>query len=484
MTDIDQPTAKIAAAHKRWQRARDVIEGADAVKARGEAYLSKLADQTPTEYEAYKQAVPFFPGAGVTHEGLVGMINRKPATMTAPAALEPILETITASGMTVDDLAEEVLSEILITNFVGLLVDHPASAAGLNAANAIAKGFRPFVGVYRAESILEVTPAVIENKLKLVRVRLKDDEDTVRELVLADGKYQVIIHRRIGGEWLVDAPVVPLKRGQPLDTIPFVLATTKPRNFEPQKAPLDDVVLTNLDHYAVQAQHSLTRLMTCIPMLKVKGVADPAGDAEKKGTPIRAVPGSIIYLPVVEGVDADADWLKNDAPAIGDIRQTALDLKEDMSQEGLRIIASEKSASEAAETHAIRRASENSRTASLARIVSRKIEEALIIVADWVGVTGELTYALSTDFLPTPMSSQDVAALQGLVAAGLMSKQTMFELLQQGEMIPDGLTYEEERSRIEDDIADMPTAQAGLSTFPQEPVTDDQQDDQQDDPAV
>ncbi|MBT2244566.1 DUF4055 domain-containing protein [Sphingobium sp. BHU LFT2] len=472
MTDIDQPTAKIAAAHKRWQRARDVIEGADAVKARGTTYLPKLTDQQADEFEDYKQAVPFFPGAGVTHEGLIGMINRKPATMTAPAALEPILETITATGMTVDDLAEEVLSEILITNFVGLLVDHPASTAGLNAANAIAKGFRPFVAVYRAESILEVTPAVIENKLKVVRVRLKDDEDTVRELALVDGKYQVIIHRRVGGEWLADAPVVPLKRGQPLDAIPFVLATTKARKFEPQKAPLDDVVITNLDHYNVQAQHSLTRLMTCIPMIKVKGVADPSMDPDSKHKPIRAVPGTVIYLPVVEGVDADAEWMKNDAPAIGDIRQTALDLKEDMSQEGLRIIASEKNASEAAETHAIRRASENSRTASLARIVSRKIEEALIIVADWVGVTGELSYALSTDFLPTPMSSQDVAALQGLVAAGLMSKQTMFELLQQGEMIPDGLTYEEERSRIEEDQADMPTSQAGLSTFPQEPVED------------
>ena len=41
-TNIDQPTAVIADAHKRWQRNRDVIEGADAVHRVKRSYTRKV----------------------------------------------------------------------------------------------------------------------------------------------------------------------------------------------------------------------------------------------------------------------------------------------------------------------------------------------------------------------------------------------------------------------------------------------------------
>ena len=43
-----------------WERARDVIAGEDAVKARGERYLPRLAEQTDEEYKAYKLRASFY----------------------------------------------------------------------------------------------------------------------------------------------------------------------------------------------------------------------------------------------------------------------------------------------------------------------------------------------------------------------------------------------------------------------------------------
>jgi hypothetical protein len=464
-TNIDQPTAVIADAHKRWQRNRDVIEGADAVKDRGEAYLPRLYQQNDAEYAAYKLGVPFFPGAATTHEGLIGMVNRKPASMDVPPALKPVLDTITISGQTIDDLAEEVLSETLITNFTGLLVDHPAPVAGLNAVNAVKRGFRPFVAVYRAESILEATPAVIDNRQQLVHVRLLDDADTVRQLLLLDGRYTVIIHRRVGDQWLADDPITPMQNGAPMASIPFVLVATKPRHFAPVKAPLDDIVRSNLDHYLVTAQHSLARIWSSNPLLVAKGV-DPTEN------PVNIVPGNIIFLPTVENLETDIDWKEYQGTGMSDLRQAMVDIKDDMSQVGLSILASEKKAAEAAETHAIRRASENSRTASLARIVSRKIEEAVQIVADWIPIAGTISYSLSTDYLPTPMSAQDVDAVAKMVAGNLLSRETAHEIWQEGDFIPASLTYEEEKARLDQDRADAPPVTSLMDDAPASVETD------------
>jgi hypothetical protein len=460
MTDsIDQVSPIIAKAHARWQRNRDVIEGADAVRARPEAYIDRLPGQTDEEYRYYVRQVPFWHGAAGHHDRMVGMVTRKPSSLTPDKGqLQPIFDTITATGQTVHDLAKDVFSETVKTNFTFLLVDHPASAQGLNAANAIAMGFRPFVAAYVAESILEATPAVVRNVRKLVRVRLKDDEDTVRELVLVDGQYQVIIHRRTGGEWLADAPVIPTMQGKPLDFIPIVMVCTEPGKFHPIKAPLDTAVLGNVDALRVAAQYTLARMWTSNPLLVAKMV-----DREK--SPVCVTPGNVNYLDSPEG---DLKFVEYNGASMEDLKQAVDDVKEDANQASLT--TGEKKSVESAESHSLRKAAEDSHRASIAHAVSRGIEEALNIVARWVGVTEPVAFALSTDFDPTPLSSQDITVRQALVASGNMSKQTFFEMMQRGEVFPDSLTYDEEKARIEDDIADMPTAHAGLSTFPQEPV--------------
>jgi len=86
--------------------------------------------------------------------------------------------------------------------------------AGISRAQAEAEGARPFIRMYRAESILEVTAGVIANRRAITRVKVKDNDETIRELALVDGVYTVTIHDYVNNQWISRAPIVPVRQGQ------------------------------------------------------------------------------------------------------------------------------------------------------------------------------------------------------------------------------------------------------------------------------
>ncbi|MFZ4165301.1 DUF4055 domain-containing protein [Brevundimonas sp. NPDC058933] len=453
--DINLPTEVIARAHKRWKRNRDMVAGEDAVKAAGIAYLPAINGMTPEEYQNYNDRVPFFPGASRTHDGLVGLITRKRATVEAPDGVAKLFVTITRSGHDLDDLAEEVLSETMVTGFLGMLIDHPTASGAANLRDAEAMGARPFIAPYMASSILEVTPGVWNNRQTLVRVRLLDDPETVRELVLDQGVYRIIIHRLIGDQWTASAPITPLRKGKPLDEIPFVLCTPKARAFSPVKGPLDDVCSLNVHLFHAQADAHNSRYYSSAPILTLINVPKPEG-----GLSIH--PGTVLFaqdstkekpveIKFVEFSGHGQETLEN---AVGTI-------KDEMAKLGSNILASERTAAEAAETHQIRRSSENSVLAGIARAVSRKIEDALNWVSWWAGEDDDtlIKFALNTDFVPARMSSEDRKALLAELQAGAISQETFWSLMVEGEILPEDFDMDEERQRIAADTAlvDRPT---------------------------
>lgn len=449
-TEINIPTAVIAAAHSRWKRNRDMIAGEDAIKAARTEYLPQIANQSREDYDRYLARVPVFPGAARTHAGLIGLITRKPPTVEAPAGVLPWFDTITQSGHSVEDLSDEMLSENLITGFPGMLIDHPTASEPMTAAQAEAAGHRPFIAPYKAASILEVTPGIWNNKQTLVRVRLLDDEATVRELVLDEGIYRVIIHRADkNGQWTAEPPITPLRLGKPLNEIPFVLCSPKARAFDPVKGPLDDLCWLNVHCYHAQADAMNSRFYSSAPIFAIFNVEQPK-------TPLAINPGTVVYLnDKSPEMKADAKFVEFSGAGQKTLEEAVATFKDEMAKVGSNILASERTAAEAAETHQIRRASENSLLAGIARGVARKIEAALNWVAWWGGYEEKVTFTLNTDFVPTAMSAQDRTAALAELQAGAISFETFWQMLISGEVLPEDFNMEEERARIIADLATM-----------------------------
>src|SRR5689334_17159956 len=113
MSAVNTTHPQYKAASLQWERCRDLFEGSDAIKAKGQLYLPKLGGQKPAAYEAYKTRAVFYNGFARTVQGLVGSVFRKPAAVTMPKALEPSLVDVTRSGVPFEAQAMRVLEHVL-----------------------------------------------------------------------------------------------------------------------------------------------------------------------------------------------------------------------------------------------------------------------------------------------------------------------------------------------------------------------------------
>jgi hypothetical protein len=134
-----------------------------------------------------------------------------------------------------------------------------------------------------------------------------------------------------------------------------------------------------------------------------------------------------------------------DFPAL---RTNLEDKKSQMAVLGARMLEVQKSSVESSETQKTRQAGEQSQLAAMSQVINITITNALTTFLRWAGLTGDVAYTLNNDFMPIRMSAQELTALIGSWQSGAISSQTLFDNLQDGEIIAQGVTFEVEQERI------------------------------------
>lgn len=116
---------------------------------------------------------------------------------------------------------------------------------------------------------------------------------------------------------------------------------------------------------------------------------------------------------------------------------------------GARMLEPQKKGVETAEAASIHRKGEESMLSSVAQAISLAVEKALKWFAEWAGANPEeVEFDLNRDFYPVPMTPEELTALIAAWQAGAISDQTLFDNLQQGEIIDNDTTLEDEQARI------------------------------------
>lgn len=470
---INLPTQVIADWRDRWTTNRDFIDGEDAVKGKGLRYLPKnRCDDSEAEYQAHKKRTFFYPGASKIEQGISGLIFRNSAQFSAKSArVELLSQLMTPQGQSKDGFAEWVVRETLITNFTGLLVDHPDASqfTGLTAANADALGFRPFIAGYAAENILEVTPGIINEKVLPVYVLLLEDEGkTVRELVIReDGIYEVRIHREVSnGQYVETTRYVPRVDGKPLTEIPFEIVNTRDK-LVPTPSILQYCVDLNRQHYNVEGIRAAMLHLTGAPIAVVKGFVPELDPDTGKPIPMEwDMSSGAVWM--ISNKEAVVEWFTFDPKGYALLLDFLKDIKDTMSTVGHSILAPEKAAPEAPEYGLIRKAAENATLAAFTRTVSRQLEKAFQRFAKWADPKNpDVTFTLNMDFQPAQMSAQEVTALSGLVTAGQLSLETFHYALKDGEVVSPKFDPVEERARLDREAIDRPTVDLPLPGDPE-----------------
>ncbi|MFM9829740.1 MAG: DUF4055 domain-containing protein [Sphingomonas sp.] len=447
----------------KWKRCSDAVDGQDAIHAGGELYLRRFTNESDRDYQRRKQEVDFFNATWRTIAGLSGMAFARDPVVDVPAGIKDMLTDINLAGRSLDDLAKGLVEDALEYGPFGLMVDYPPmpeNVTPLTLAAAESMGMRPSIQYYEITSVINWRYVRLGNRTVLGMVVLKEDaniaegefehktEARYRVLDLDEaGAYRQRVFRidAKGNDELVEGPIYPLLNGNPLPELPFKIVG------DVDEPPLIDLVDANIKHYKVSALLDNAQLFAGAPTMVVTGHVLEAGETINVGGE------KAIVLP---DPNARVEYAEFKGDSVPSLERRLLSIEQRMAVLGARMIADESNQAETLGATKIKRAGENSILANVVIETSKAIEWALTLVALWAGHPGACKYEINRDFNPNNLSAQQITAIIASVQSGVLSYREAFELLQRGDIIDGGKTFEAHQREI--DEAPMPPPVAAV----------------------
>lgn len=358
---------------KRWDLVRSVVDN-------NASHLIRTVDYNdPNRSKQYRDDAILTNFTRLTKIGLTGLVFRKPSQIVIPTELEYLLDDATGYKFGLEQLAQQVVGEVLETGRYGLLVDYP-EVEGIGKAK---------IKPYAAESIInwryvdynsEYVPVLIVLK-EIVQVMGEDEFDwqdncQYRALMLTEGVYTQSIYNH---EFELVSTSIPVDyHGKPLDYIPFWFIGSENNDADIDSIPLYDLAVVNLGHYRNSADYEESIFVTGQPFLVVN-VGDASQEEFKSANPSGLNFGSRSGLVVSAG--GGANLLQANPNQLAD---TAMLHKEEQAAAiGARLIA-KPGGRETAEAARIRSGSQNASLYTITKNVELAFEMCLRAISQFM----------------------------------------------------------------------------------------------------
>jgi hypothetical protein len=229
-----------------------------------------------------------------------------------------------------------------------------------------------------------------------------------------------------------------------MSTIPFWAFGAKENCLDLQDPPILDLADLNIAHYRVTADYERGCHFAGLPTPMLAGFVFDENEKVSIGSSTAIV-----------STDSSANWgfLEFTGQGLGALEKNLLQKESQMAAIGARMLAPEKAGVESAGTLLMRSNGEASVLAALVKLAGENFEQITRFMAMWYGVEGEIEIDMNTDFMPVPMSAQDLDALMKAWQVGGLPKEELFYALKQGEVIRESTTYDDYLLGLEDDAA-------------------------------
>ncbi len=412
-------------------RVRDFADGEDAVKAKADLYLPKLGGQSKGDYNSYLMRGYLVPAIQPTITAICGSIMRMPPVFEVSED-HYINNDIDGDGSNVNQLVSGMVEELLYAGGVGYLIDYQD--------NAIVKQYtKENIIHYTSEYIvLAQTYSELDDKDKFVE-HIKTE---YLELAFDDGGYIQNVWRETKQGWVIVDTLTPTNRGERLVYLPFVYATPGKLGFRQSDPLLLHMANINHKQYMQSTDESHGLHWTALPTLFLFG--DLRNDDGKK-VRVTVGAGSSNHI---DDTDCRAELLEFTGKGIESLKASIDDKIATMATIGAKMLMNDSGGVKAAETARIEASSETATLSVLANTVDLAMEAILDIISEWSGeVLPEFT--VNRDFIDTKLEPQALLAYLQTMLSGGMSKDSFLNLLVKGELLPKGITAEDEADRIE-----------------------------------
>lgn len=497
------------------------------LRASAESYLPQFPKEENDAYETRTAQAVFYNAFKRTIKGLTGMVFRKPVAFSesVPEQVIDLVPNIDLLGHSVNVFAQELHRSKTRDGHACILVDWKEATGARTRREERQAGSRPYWTMIRKGQILRhetindngeeilVMFAYMESvvaragrfaQTQFHRVHqydllfpgedlqsiLAEDEfpqqkgpeeqaeegDSLPSLpATIPGNEPQVLHRswtrEIGvadSKWVPELSKFKLL-GSQMTRIPVVVDYGEREGYLLSQPPLLDLALENIRHFQLRSDRDTGLHTALIDIFVMVGCR-----AEDVG--IVTVGASIgVALPEVE---MDAKYVGAEARGLEEARTELQDIELRMSSLGLSMLQRQTRAAETAEAKRLDESQQSSELASSAIDTQSALQEALVLTAQWMGVDWvpeEGDVEVNLDFGIEPLDPAMVREIRAAVAEGSLSVETMWDMLEQGELLPDSFDPEEEKLRLEqksqDDLkkaADMAKAMAAATAEPAE----------------
>lgn len=442
---------------EKWSKTRAACEGQSAVHKAGEKFLPRLTEQTDNDYRSYKMRATYFNATGRTLDGLVGMIFRKEMKKSYPTALESIFKDLDLAGNSIETVAMQTINDVLMVGRAGILVEYPKlDFVPENQAQVEQLNLRPYTTYYSAESILDWRVERVNNVMQPVMIKLAekyeikknefecDTKEQIRALLLTDiGYVQRIYRKNAKGHWYQEGDeIVPLMRGKPISFIPFWAFGAKQNSLTLQDPPILDIADVNLAHYRVNADYERGCHFAGLPTPMLAGFTFDENASVAIGSSSAII-----------SADPAANWgfLEFKGQGLGAILENLSGKERQMAALGSRILAPEKAGVESEGALILRHSGEHSVLAAIVKLAGENFENIMQFIAQWMNVGGEIRVEFNKDFMPVPMSAQQLDSLMKAWQMGGIPQEELFHALKRGEVIRNSTSFDDYVDELNND---------------------------------
>jgi hypothetical protein len=234
--------------------------------------------------------------------------------------------------------------------------------------------------------------------------------------------------------------------GIDLPRIPVVCAYAGRSGIFESDPPLRDLAYEQIEHYRVRSdrQKSLTFSSISVPYAIGKEVTD----AEGKGKVRWGTDGMML----INDPEAKAGVLESHGYGLSATKEELQEIQARMASLGLQMLVAEPGTKPTTATeHILGKSESDAALVLFARSIERAINEAVELHGMYRGQDepGEVT--VNTDFHDQLIDPALLGKLTEMVAAGLLSLDTLWAVLVKGELLDEAFDAEEERERIRRD---------------------------------
>ena len=459
---VNTPRSDYDEAASTWAQMRDCYRGRAAIISGGETYTPTLPAASPAAQAAYVNRGSYYNSLRRTVTGLVGGVFQRAPRFDVPARARPWLDDVTLTNIPMSAFALDATAEVLLMARFGVLVEMASSTPNDET--------RPYLVSFTAENIINWRTRSIGGDDVLTLVVLRETPTVIdpadpfavqsieqyRVLSLDDEmRYSQQLWRRPNqsGDFAPygDA-VIPLRRGEPLNFLPFTFLAPSYSTPDISSPPLLDLADLALSMWRNSVDLEAGLHLTALPTPWASGLR--ASDDS-----VLEIGPSTVWLLDKDGAAGFLEFSGAGMKAL----EVALDQKQrQQATLGAQLLEEKPTlAAETATAVLARSAGEHATLRTVAEAMQQSLRRILQTMIWWDGVDARpldvpVEVALNTDFLQIKAPPQEIQTALMTLQAGEISYATFWNLLTEGGWARNNVSAEEERLEISREPAPRP----------------------------